>query len=269
MTGTPRLDVGGEGAARELLSALHNLHALLHSPRVGPKVVEPLLPEIRRRITDLAKRALFTVEPLGLTELSAAIRDWEARLLGALDAAARQHVDARTRLGLEATIAEVAPRIDSLREAVDIRIRTSAPPLELLLGSLLFEALAAPASTRPFGEPLRVRALPEGDGTLGVLAPPRVTLSVASFALAFAADGMASTPGTAPDVPTIGLRAFENDDHIVIVASVTRLAATHTLVLPAPTLEARTLLFAPAGPLSVDREGSVSFALRRAAPISE
>jgi hypothetical protein len=267
VTGAPRHDVGGEGAARELLSALHNLHALLRSPRVGPKVVEPLLPEIRRRITDLAKRALFTVDPLGRPELAAAIRDWETRLLLSLDSAARQHVDARTRLALEAAIGEVAPRIDSLREALDIRIRTGAPTLELSLGSLLFEALAAPASTRPFGEPLRVRGLPENEGALAVLAPPRVTLSVVSFALAFAGVSMRPPPGS--EAPTIGLRALESGPDVVIVAAVTRLAPTHTLILPAPTDEARTLLFAPDGPLSVDREGSVSFALRRVPPISE
>lgn len=271
MSSAPRHDVGGEGAARELLSALHNLHALLRSPRVGPKVVEPLLPEIRRRITDLAKRALFTVEPLGREELSSAIREWETRLLAALDAAARQRIDARTRLALESAIADVAPRVDALREALDIRIRRNAPSLELLLGSVLTEALVAPASTHPFGEPLRVRALPDNEGGLAVLAPPRVTLSVASFALAFAGRQLApaSRGASSSDAPTIGLRAFESGDKVLVVAGLTRLAPTHSLVLPAATDEARTLLFVPDGPLSIDREGSVSFSLRRASPISE
>ena len=164
-------DLVGEGAARELLSALHNLHALLRSPRVGPKVVEPLLPEIRRRVTRLASASVTAVSPYEAVILPTAVRAWETRLVGALDAAARQHVDARTRLALEAAVAEVAPRIDALREALDVRVRSEAncPALELLLGSLVLETLAAPASTRPFGDALSVRALSIGPAATQVL----------------------------------------------------------------------------------------------------
>ena len=250
-------DFVGEGAARELLSALHNLHALLRSPRVGPKVVEPLLPEIRRRVTSLARGSITAVSPYDTAVLPGVIAAWEARLVTALDAAARHHVDARTRLALEGAVAEVAPRIDALREALDIRVRERAKglPLELLLGSLVLETLAAPASTRPFGDALSVRALAEKDAGLAVLAVPQSTLSLLAFALSFAARG----------TQTVGLFADIEDGHVRLIAQPTKLPPTHSFVAPLPTDDAATLLFAPGGPLTrlADDTGAVSFSLTR------
>lgn len=250
-------DFVGEGAARELLSALHNLHALLRSPRVGPKVVEPLLPEIRRRVTGLARGSIAAVTSYDSAVLPGVIASWEARLVGALDAAARQRVDARTRLALEAAVAEIAPRIDALREALDIRVRerTNVAPLELLLGSLVHETLAAPASTRPFGDALSVRAPREEEAGLAVLAVPQITLSLLAFTLSFASRG----------TETIALRARIVEDRVLLVAQPTAEPPTHSFVAPLPTDDAATLLFAPSGPLTRadDGTGAVSFSLPR------
>ncbi len=247
----------GEGAARELLSALHNLHALLRSPRVGPKVVEPLLPEIRKRVTRLASASVTAVSVYDTELLPTAVRSWETRLVSALDAAARQRVDARTRLALEAAVAEIAPRIDALREALDVRLREAAscPALELLLGSLVLETLAAPASTRPFGDALSVRALGEEAAALAVLAVPQTTLSVLAFALSFAARG----------TETVGVEARATEAGIVLLARPTPLPPTHSFVAPLATEEAKTLLFAPGGLLTRDPNDpdAISFVLPR------
>lgn len=246
-------DVGGEGAARELLSALHNLHALLRSPRVGPKVVEPLLLEVRRRVTALAKGSIAAVSPFEDVVVPAAIASWETRLIGALDAAARQHVDARTRLALEATVADVAPRIDALREALDIRVRdrVASPKLELLLGSLVQQALDAPAATRPFGDAVSVHALVDARSSLGVLAAPQLTLSLIAFAVSFAARSN----------ETVAIRSVIDGGRVCIVAEPTSATPTHSFVAPLATDEAALLLFAPAGPLVRDPSGAISFAL--------
>lgn len=247
----------GEGAARELLSALHNLHALLRSPRVGPKVVEPLLPEIRKRVTRLASASVTAVSVYDTALLPTAVRAWEARLVGALDAAARQRVDARTRLALEGAVAEIAPRIDALREALDVRVRAEAkcPALELLLGSLVLETLAAPASTRPFGDALSVRALGDEAAALAVLAAPQTTLSVLAFALSFAARG----------TQTVGVEVRAEGDRVLLLARPTSAPPTHSFVAPLATEEAEVLLFAPAGLLTrlPDEPDAVAFVLPR------
>lgn len=252
-------DVSGEGAARELLSALHNVHVLLSSPKVGPKVIEPLLSEIRRRVTVLARGSILAVTPFGADVIPGAIASWEARLVVALDAARLKHVDARTRLALEAAVAETAPRIDALREAIDLRGRAGAPRLELRLGSLVEQALTTPSSTRPFGVAVKVRGLPPEEAHFAVLAAPYPTLLLLAFAASFANQAHPD-----PDHAVLSLRARLDGDLVRLTAEVGPSgdpSAPRSFMVPRATDEARALLLAPGGPLEACPGGGVGFSL--------
>jgi hypothetical protein len=136
------------GVVRDALTGLQNLYGLLRSPKVGPKALVGLLPEIRT-----------TCEPLELSFVSMA-KDVRPTFGGSVDPLleftqnlSRELVtivgrfegvslDAKSRLALEAEIFRLAPRLDSLRHAWELAVDVACEPtVELEMGALVNEAV--------------------------------------------------------------------------------------------------------------------------------
>ncbi|HEU4408077.1 MAG TPA: hypothetical protein VFS43_22635 [Polyangiaceae bacterium] len=166
--GAPARDEGAPARAslREAIAALQNLHALVRSPRVGPKAIAPLVPELVALLGPLGEqlaRGLGLVEapPAHLAaraELVAFGRALAASALAALERAAGRGVDARSRLGLELELERLLPPLEGMRELVDaLEASRDEGAAELDLRDLLDDAFA-PASPAPaWGRAVPVR----------------------------------------------------------------------------------------------------------------
>jgi hypothetical protein len=119
--------VPARAALREVIAALQNLHALVRSPRVGPRALADVVPEVVALLGPLGAQlegGLGRVE--GAVEHAAA-REALVAHAGALAASARAvlapaasaRVEARSRLGIELELERVLPPFEAVRELVD------------------------------------------------------------------------------------------------------------------------------------------------------
>src|SRR5262245_53655101 len=100
--------VPARAALREAIAALQNLHALVRSPRVGPKAVANLVPEVVSLLRPLGEQLGRGLVFVGATpehwpardELAAFARSLAASALAAFERAAARGADVRSRLAL-------------------------------------------------------------------------------------------------------------------------------------------------------------------------
>lgn len=139
---------------RAALAALQNLHALVRSPRVGPKAIALLAPEVVALLAPLGgqlERGLALVEAApehraARDELVALGGSLAAAALAALERAAARGVDARSRLGLELELERLVPQLEGARGLVDaLEASLEEGPVELDLHDLLCDAFAPPS----------------------------------------------------------------------------------------------------------------------------
>jgi hypothetical protein len=151
------------------VSAAQNLLVLLGSLQAGPRLISPLLPEIRRsvEVTPEALGSLLQASHLlheGPAQLLClAQQRFAAELAEALRSAEAQPLEARPRLALQATFARLVPCLDAARELAELLALVSEPGVELDLSELL-DATFAPSSRSG----LRLTPL-----QLSLAAPPR------------------------------------------------------------------------------------------------
>jgi hypothetical protein len=145
--------VPARAALREAIAALQNLHALARSPRVGPKAIARLLPEVVSLVEPLGEqleRSLGLVETTprhraARDQLVALGRSLAASALGALARAAAGGADARSRLAIELELERLLPLFEGARELVDaVEASLEETPVDLDLRDLIDEACAHP-----------------------------------------------------------------------------------------------------------------------------
>lgn len=182
------------GVVRDAISALQNLHALLRSPKVGPRAIAAVLPEIHDSLIplgDAVENALRSARERGhgalaIDELVSSVRQSSSEMAGAVGAAIGRDVDARTRLTLEASVDRLAPGLDAARGLVDMLAAAEGDtPVSLEVADLIEEALA-PASQRSavWGAVLTVYVVLPSRQLSPLFVGPRGTIPLIHLAIA-------------------------------------------------------------------------------------
>ena len=189
-----RADKEALGGCRDVLTSLQNLYALLRSPKVGPKALKPLLPDVRKACEDLGGALRFHVEAQPQAgdsilmntsrEVLHFVLQLTTQMADALRVAEASSMEARARLALEAKILAVAPQLDTSRVLVDLLVASGeGATLEVELSELLDEALLASSRiSSPWLEPVHIRARLPGHGCV-VETRPRVVIPRITFAI--------------------------------------------------------------------------------------
>jgi hypothetical protein len=123
------------GVVRDVLAAIGNLQHLLRSPRVGPKALiqvipglrgfcDPLLASFQQILEHARKAATDSIEPAA-AELHAYAASVCERLRAALDRAAHEPMDAKTRLAFESDIVKCDAELNSVRQLLDLLIHAT------------------------------------------------------------------------------------------------------------------------------------------------
>jgi hypothetical protein len=182
------------GAVRDALSALQNLFALLRSPKVGPKTIEALLPEIRANCETVGPsltRLLADVrdrlpDPSAADQVTAFANARGGDMVQAVLAAERTGLDARARLALEKQVESIAPDLDAARGLTDLLLAAlEEHPVEVDLAELLAETLGTSSHRASFWGPSAVvHAHLVEPGTVPVSVRPRVAIAVVALAVA-------------------------------------------------------------------------------------
>lgn len=202
--------MAARGAVRDAVSSLQNLYALLRSPKVGPRAISAVLPEILAGLAPLgddAATALGVVRErpsatATVDALSAYVRLASAEMAAAVATAAPRELDARARLTLEAAVERIAPRLDASRWLIDLVLAAAdEPAVTLDLAELLEEALA-PSSQRGalWGPAATVHVVVPTRGLCAVVASPRVAIPLLHVAIA----QVTAAPRSARGVEVVG-----------------------------------------------------------------
>ncbi len=145
---------------REAAAALRNVHALARSPRVGAKLIAPLLPEVAALLAPLGGElarglglvAAVPAHEAARRELVAFGGAIAAEARDALERAAGRGVDARARLGLELELERLLPSFEGACGLVDaLEGSIDEGPVEVDLRDLLEAAFATPGPAREPG----------------------------------------------------------------------------------------------------------------------
>lgn len=203
MIGGMAEQAAARGRARDVLIGIHNLRALLRSPKAGPRIIAPLLAEIAegcRHIGDVLRSMLLVMPPdvSGDPVLADRVLDAEqagADLAAAVARAEAARVDARARLSLEAAIERLAPVLEGTHDLVSVLLAGLVDtPLEIDVTALLEPSLLdASFSARSWGISHEV-AVHVPKEPLYALASPSVALPYVLYALAHVASFEPSTP---------------------------------------------------------------------------
>jgi hypothetical protein len=124
---------------RDAVTSVHNLEVLLKSPRVAPKVLEDVMPELfegaavlRRAFTAAAQSGSHADALEARRELAAFATARLDELERAMRQASSSELDARARLALEQVVTRVSVDLNACAELLDLSERAErAAPTEL------------------------------------------------------------------------------------------------------------------------------------------
>jgi hypothetical protein len=146
------------GVLRDAVSALQNLHSLLHSPRAALPSIEAVLGEIRLSCEPVAGAVGDLLDPLGqrvgdrapLDALITFLAAHVVALVGEIAQAEQGPFTIRSRLRLESEVTRRLPEIEAARGLVELVIEALLPAPVLDIAELL-EASLPPSSRRVLG----------------------------------------------------------------------------------------------------------------------
>lgn len=185
-SGPPPAEFVSWGPVRDAVTSIHNLETLLRSPRVGASVLEPVLPEVLSGVKAL--RAAFrsaadstTCAARDALSSFAVARLDEIQI--AVELAASAGIDARSRLGLEKSVARVSAEVGAATELLDLVERADhAATTDLSLREL---GRTLSAKSRAI-EPEIVTRLDVEDTDHAVVADPHVLKRLVAYAVSHA-----------------------------------------------------------------------------------
>lgn len=200
--GRRRVD-DAQGVLRGALAALSNLENLLRSPRVGPRALHDVLPDLPHVLRPVPGAVAIIVEHLSAHDearapaeaLLAHLEALTTQITQALERAASTQLGARERLALED---EVGCAIAGLRTVDELlrllRAATEAQATELDLHEVVEQAFTG---SRRSGPPRRgaitaMAALP--DGPFAVQASPQLVMPLIALAVAVVHQVSGATP---------------------------------------------------------------------------
>jgi hypothetical protein len=203
-TSSPRLAplVEARGILRDVLAAVRNLEDLLRSPRVGPRALAQIIPELQGFGTPLlvsVEQILWSVQEAAELPVDAAVAEVGAyvqvvcgRLRDSLDRALRAPLDAKSRLSFESALGRAGGELNSVRQLLDLLIQaTERSDTELDIEEVIEVTFSGPPATNPRANLVKVVAAYAHDGT-EFRARPGVLLPLISI-------GVAMAPGPAND----------------------------------------------------------------------
>lgn len=190
--GRRRVD-DAHGVLRDALAALSNVENLLRSPRVGPRALHDVLPDLPNVFRPVRDAAAVVVEHLSARDearapaeaLLAHVDALAARLAPAFEQAASTHLGARDRLALEGEVDRATAELRAVDELLALlRAATEAQATELDLREVVEQAFTG---SRRSGPPRRgaitaIAALP--DGPFAVQASPLLVMPLVALAVA-------------------------------------------------------------------------------------
>jgi hypothetical protein len=198
------------GILRDGLGALRNLAELLRSPRVAPKSLSSVLPDVLEAFTPMRGALARLIDALGeappMAPGRSALEGFVLPRLALLEAAVREAaakpMSAATRLKLECAVGESACELDAARELLTLLERSaSARSVSVNPTELVREAFASPPSSRATEqEGICVVMSSRADG-LEMDTDPRVAMTL----VALGAELVSRTAG--PGEPTLWIRA--------------------------------------------------------------
>jgi hypothetical protein len=164
------------GVVRDGLAAIRNLQHLLRSPRVGPKALvqvipglrgfcDPLLVSVEQILAHARRAATISIEPAA-TRLDAHASSVCDRLRAALDRAADEPMDAKTRLAFEADIVQCDAELNSVRQLLDLLIHaTERSETDLFIEEVVRVAFSSAPRSPPRGNLVHLTASYARDGS--------------------------------------------------------------------------------------------------------
>jgi len=186
---SPRLSpiVEGRGVLRDVLAAVRNLEDLLRSPRVGPRALARVIPELKGfgvpllvsvdQILRSVQEAAELPVDAAVTEVGTYVEAVVARLHVSLERALGTALDAKSRLRFESALGQAGAELNGVRQLLDLLIRaTERSETELDLEEVVEVAFSAPSGNGRRATSIKVVAAYERDGTefrasAGVLVP--------------------------------------------------------------------------------------------------
>lgn len=201
---SPRLapQVEARGVLRDVLAAVRNLEDLLRSPRVGPRALAQIIPELKGFGTPLlvsVDQILWSVQEAAelpvdtaVAEVGAYVQALCGRLRDSLELALRAPLDAKSRLCFESALGQAGAELNSVRQLLDLLIQaTERSDTELDIEEVIQVAFSEPPRTNPRASLVKVVAGYVHDGS-EFRARPGVLLPLISI-------GVGMAPGPVKD----------------------------------------------------------------------
>src|SRR5438045_8845511 len=170
----PRLAplVWARGVLRDVLAAVRNLEDLLRSPRVGPRALAQIIPELKTPLLVSVDQILGSVQDATQLPVEAAVAEVGAfvqavggRLRASLDRAEEAPLDAKSRLSFEGALGQAGAELNSVRQLLDLLVQaTERSDTELDIEEVLEVAFASPPRTNPRATLVKVVAAHTHDG---------------------------------------------------------------------------------------------------------
>jgi hypothetical protein len=200
---------------RDVLAAVRNLEDLLRSPRVGPRALAQIIPELRAPLLVSLDQILGSVQDAtqlpveeAVAEVGAFVQAVGGRLRASLDRAQSAPLDAKSRLSFEGALGQAGAELNSVRQLLDLLVQaTDRSDTELDIEEVLEVAFAAPPRTNPRATVVKVIAAHTHDGG-EFRGKPGVLLPLISI-------GVGMAPGTPRD--PVFVQAECHSGHPVVV----------------------------------------------------
>jgi len=175
---SPRLAplVEARGVLRDVLAAVRNLEDLLRSPRVGPRALAQVIPELKGfgppllvsvdQILRSVQEAADLPVDAAVAEVGAYAQAVGGRLQDSLERALGAALDAKSRLSFESSLALAGAELNSVRQLLDLLIRaTERSETELDVEEVVQVAFSAPSGNGRRANPVKVVASYARDGS--------------------------------------------------------------------------------------------------------
>jgi hypothetical protein len=170
-----------------VVAAVRNLEDLLRSPRVGPRALAQVIPELKgfgvpllvsvdQILRSVQEAAELPVDG-AVAEVGAYVKAVGGRLHDSLERALGAALDAKSRLTFESSLAQAGAELNSVRQLLDLLTRaTERSETELDVEEVLQVAFSAPSGNGRRTSPVRVVTSYARDGSelrasAGVLVP--------------------------------------------------------------------------------------------------
>jgi hypothetical protein len=185
------------GVLRDAVSALQNLHSLLHSPRVPLPAIEAVLGEIRQSCEPVAGAVGELLDPLGsrvsdrapLDALISFLAAHAVALVGEIARAEEGEFTIRSRLRLESEVTRRLPEVEAARGLVELVIEALGPSPVLDIAELLEASLPPPSRRVLGGREVRVTLTVPRRGEFEVRARPRLVVLLLRLGAAHLLEG--------------------------------------------------------------------------------